>query len=144
MKRPRGLATKLPIRRTIHVVGYVLAVASPLVTKARADDALRVWCWSPPVGGAAAHPALEALVRVGVSPTSDPRTAADAVCNEVMQRELTGDRVAITLQNFGRGTLIGNPLDAMAGTGLPEHLTRGTPWADNGIASMSAWTAAFI
>lgn len=105
----------------------------------------RVWCWSPPEGAAAAHPSLQPLVLIWIPPGgADPTATADQICNEIVTRNLGEGDVAITILNWGRGTLIGNPLDGMAGTGLPDHLARGTPWSLNGVAVMGAWTDAFI
>lgn len=84
------------------------------------------------------------LVRVWIAPNADPIVTADQVCNEILARGLHSGEVAITILNWGRGTLIGNDLDAMVGTGLPDHLNHGTPWATNGIAAMGAWTDAFV
>jgi hypothetical protein len=108
-------------------------------------DAPRVWCWSAPEGPAASRAALVPLVLVWIPPGgADPTTTADQVCNEIVARNLGAGDIAITILNWGRGTLIGNPLDAMTGTGLSDTLNRGTPWAANGIAAMGAWTDAFI
>lgn len=107
-------------------------------------DAPRVWCWSAPEGAAAAHPSLTALINIWIAPTADPHSTADQVCNDILARGLGEGDVAITILNFGRGTLVGNPLDAMVGTGLPDHLNRGTPWTAHGIAVMTGWTDAFI
>ncbi|MFM1883628.1 MAG: hypothetical protein RJA05_2037, partial [Planctomycetota bacterium] len=73
------------------------------------------------------------LVLVWIPPGgADPTTTADQVCNEIVARNLGAGDIAITILNWGRGTLIGNPLDAMTGTGLSDTLNRGTPWAANG------------
>jgi hypothetical protein len=108
-------------------------------------DAPRVWCWSAPEGPAASRAALVPLVLVWIPPGgADPTTTADQVCDAIVARNLGAGDIAITILNWGRGTLIGNPLDAMTGTGLSDTLNRGTPWAANGIAAMGAWTEAFI
>jgi hypothetical protein len=107
-------------------------------------DLPRVWCWSAPEGPATNHASLTALINILIAPTADPASTADEVCNEILTRGLGEGAVAITILNYGRATLVGNPLDAMTGTGLPDHLNRGTPWTSQGVAAMSAWTDAFI
>lgn len=110
-----------------------------------ADEGLpRIWTWSPPTGPAARHPSLRALVKFSINANSNPATIADLICDQIVARGLATDEIAIMIHNYGRGTLVGNPLDAMQGTGLAPELERGTPWTANGVAAMSAWTDAFI
>ncbi|MFZ9690303.1 MAG: hypothetical protein ACO3DS_10760, partial [Phycisphaerales bacterium] len=131
----------------LHTTPLRLEAAALVLAAAAAADAAppRVWCWTPPEGAAAGHPSLQPLVRVWMPPGgADPTVTADQVCDAIVARNLGEGNVAITILNWGRGTLIGNPLDGMTGTGLPDHLARGTPWSANGIAAMGAWTDAFI
>lgn len=125
-----------------------VALVGPIFAKpsiaSLTDDPPRVWTWSPATGTAAAHPSLRSLVRVSVSAASNPVSVANMVCNQILARGLGPGEVAITLAGYGRGTLVGNPLDAMQRTGLPPELERGTPWTAHGVAAMAAWTDAFI
>jgi hypothetical protein len=109
-------------------------------------DLPRVWTWAPATGPAASHPSLRPLTLVTINATSTPApaTVADTICDLILARGLGEGEVAITILNYGRNTLVGHPLDAMQGTGLPSNLERGTPWTANGLAATSAWTDAFI
>lgn len=130
--------------RALRLHSLIASACSMVAGLACHADTPGVWCWSAPEGAAADHPSLTALINIWIAPTADPQSTADQVCNDILARGLGEGEVAITILNFGRGTLVGNPLDTMVGTGLPDHLNRGTPWTAQGVAVMSDWTDAFI
>lgn len=74
----------------------------------------------------------------------NPATAADEICNKILQLGLGKGEVAITILGFGRGSLAYNPSDALIGSGLPDSLARGVPWTSHGVVTVSAWTDSFI
>ncbi len=130
-----------------RVVAFCLLATAPIgaaVDGVGTDDLPKVWTWTPPTGTAAGHPSIRPLCRIPVSPSSRPLATADAVCNFILDHGLAEGDVAILLQGFGRGTLVGHPSDALSDTGLPEDLQRGTPWTLHGLTETSEWVDAFI
>lgn len=103
------------------------------------DGVPRVWTWLAPNGPAAANPSFVPLVETYVHPTTDPAAAADEVCDAILARALTSDRIGIVLRNWGRGTLVGAPSDQVPG--WPPLMS---PWTAAGRSAMSAWTESFI
>jgi len=75
---------------------------------------------------------------------SNPVDVANTICNTILARGLGEGEVAITIMNFGRGTMVGHPLDALPTTTADQLITRATPWTTNGVAQVTAWTDAFI
>ncbi len=99
----------------------------------------KVWLWAPAVGKAANDPTFVPLVFVGASPSSTAVSVADAVCNRILQSGTAPGDVSILIQNWGRGTLVGNPSDAVA-----AFPTAHSPWTTSGRAQMGAWMDSFI
>jgi len=102
-------------------------------------DLPRIWLWAPATGSAASDPTFVPLVFVGANPTSSPATVADAICDRIIQAGTAPGNVAILIQNWGRGTLVGNAADAVAG--FPSAHS---PWTAGGRLQMGAWMDAFI
>jgi hypothetical protein len=120
------------------------ACSGLLMAVAAAADGPRAWTWDAPVGTAASDPAFAPLVRVSVFPTSSPQAIADEVASRVTALGVPSGRVGIVLNNWGRETLVGNPLERVAGGSLPPPVDRGSPWTAVGRAQAGAWMDAFI
>lgn len=107
-------------------------------------DPPRVWSWLPPDGLAAERGLITALVRGWAPAGSSPMAVADAVCSEIASRGLQQGEVGIVLLQYGRGTLVGTPADAVASPPAPESIRDGSPWTANGSNIAARWTDAFI
>lgn len=132
------------------------------------DDGPLLFSWQPPLGDAADDGRFIEFVRVKTH--MSPEAAADNVINQIRQRDLRGDQIAIVLQNFGMGH--GDPNDRHdEGPSLYGHWsdalphksrTRSnpalepiasedasprwwdTPWMSNGIEMSGAWMDRFL
>lgn len=127
------------------IVRHLTSLAALMSVGAAAGAELpRVWAWTAPASPIGSRTPIRPLVMVSITPASSPTAVADEICNKILQLGLAEGEVAITILGYGRGSLVHNPADALLGSGLPDTLARGVPWTANGVATMSAWTDAFI
>lgn len=144
----RASLTPQGIVRAIGLLALQATLASVAVGAASAGtsdgEAPRVWTWNPPTGPASSHPSFIPLTTVYVTPTTLPGDRADKLADVVIERGLAEGEFAVLLLNYGRGTLAGNPLDAIDDPSVPSEVAGGTPWTANGVLELGAWTDAFI
>jgi len=126
-----------------------------------ASDPVRVWCWDLPRGQAMNDPRIIGMVRVMVSDyNGDPKRTADAVCDQILSRNLSSDQICILLQNLGVGGAPGargwkwrqkntkmSALWAHPADGLSDRSAYKwwrTPWMEHGVADTRQWMNEFI
>ena len=111
---------------------------------AASNDGLpRVWTYDPPVGDAARSGVLTPMIRPPAWAYLSPVDVADEVCDRVGSWGLGEGEVGVLLFAFGRGSIFGHPLDALASPPAPPGLTA-SPWTLNGRKAAREWTEAFI
>ncbi len=93
----RSAATTAPAREAATAPPAASGLEAPL------DPTFRVFSWQDPRGSAASMDTVQAFVRVKVDGAGSPEESAERVVNEILERDLEHEEVAILLQHFGMG-----------------------------------------